>query len=189
MKKARISEFRLLALAILILAVSYYLDNQVSLYFKDTDSITFKTIFGVVTNMEFIFVIIILTPSILLHKKNKKSIYLLWLTAFISFVLAFILKLIVLRDRPADVLIFPFTNIIDYSFPSMHAMIVFSVLPLLASSLPKYRHFWVLFAFAVAFSRVYFRFHFLSDVVFGALAGYFIGNWLFDLHKRGKVWK
>lgn len=189
MKKAKLNEIYLLALGIAFLIVSYYFDNQVSILFKNTNSGILKAIFSIVTNMGLIFVFIIIMPSILLYKKQKNLAYLLWLTAFMSFVMAFILKLIILRQRPIDVFTFPFTHIIDYSFPSMHAMIVFSVLPLLISSLPKYRHFWVLFAFAVAFSRVYFRFHFLSDVVFGAFSGYFIGDWLLYLHRRGKLWK
>lgn len=189
MKKARISEFRLLALAILVLGVSYYFDNKAILFFKGVDSFILKTVFSIATNMGIIFVLIIALPSILLYKRSKKLTRLLWLTAFVSFALAFILKLIILRQRPENVLTFPFTHIIDYSFPSMHAMIVFSLLPLLAEAFPRYKYFWVTFAFAVAFSRVYFRFHFLSDVVFGAFSGYFIGDWLLYLHRRGKLWK
>src|SRR3989338_3930481 len=43
--------------------------------------------------------------------------------------------------------------------------------------------------FLVSFSRVYFGFHFLSDVVFGMFAGYFIGSLLLKLHEKGKLWK
>lgn len=71
----------------------------------------------------------------------------------------------------------------------MHAMVVFSLLPLLTKHLPKQNYFWLMFAFLVAFSRVYFGFHFLSDVVFGAVAGYFIGVWLLELYDKGKLWK
>jgi len=189
MKKARISEFRLLALAILILIISYYFDNRVSFFFKGIDSFVLKTIFSIAANIGIIFVLVIALPSILLYKRSKRLARLLWLTAFVSFILAFILKIIILRQRPENVLTFPFTHIIDYSFPSMHAMIVFSILPLLVEAFSRYKYLWITFAFAAAFSRIYFRFHFLSDVVFGAFAGYFIGDWLLYLHKRGKLWK
>jgi len=71
----------------------------------------------------------------------------------------------------------------------MHAVVAFSLLPLLLEYLPRYRKFWIGFAFLVAFTRVYLGFHFLSDVVFGIIFGYFIGILLLHLHNKGKLWK
>ena len=120
--------------------------------------------------------------------KNKKIVYLLWLTFILSFILAFIIKLIVLRQRPTEAFTYPLTNIINYSFPSMHSMVVFSLLPLLIKYMPKQKSFWIIFAFLVGFSRIYFGFHFFSDVVFGALTGYLLGNFLLKMHEKKKAW-
>lgn len=135
-----------------------------------------NVVLSVITNFGVVIFVTLLLPSIALYKKNKRVVYALWLAFIASFILSFIIKMIVLRQRPIDTVTYPFTNIINYSFPSMHSMIVFSLLPFLVKFLPKQKYFWILFAFFVAFSRIYFRFHFLSDVVFGALFGYFIGN-------------
>ena len=97
---------------------------------------------------------------------------------------AFIIKLIVLRQRPSEILYYPFFNVIDYSFPSMHAMIVFSLLPALFEYLPRQKNFWIFFAFIVSFTRIYFGLHFLSDVIFGAFFGYFLGKFLLNMHKK-----
>jgi len=109
---------------------------------------------------------------------------LLFVTFLISLILNFVIKLIVHRQRPLEAFTYPLINLINYSFPSMHAMTLFALLPLLVKYLPKQKSFWVSFAFLVAFSRVYFGFHFLSDVVFGAITGYFIGKFLLDKYEK-----
>ena len=58
----------------------------------------------------------------------------------------------------------------------MHAMVAFAAIPILDKEFSKLKWFWIIFAFLVAFSRIYFEAHFLSDVVFGAFFGYFIGD-------------
>jgi membrane-associated phospholipid phosphatase len=131
----------------------------------------------------------LLVPSIIFYKKNKKIIYLLWLAFIVSIILAFVTKLIVLRQRPIEAFTYPFVNIINYSFPSMHAMVVFSLLPFLVRYLNKWKSFWIGFGLLALFGRVYFGFHFLSDVVFGAFFGYFVGDYLLELYEKGKLWK
>ncbi|MBI2649789.1 phosphatase PAP2 family protein [Candidatus Woesearchaeota archaeon] len=177
-----------LIIGILLFLVSYSFDQQVSLFFKDAKFAFLDDILGVATNFGVVMVIMLLLPSIIFCKKNRKIIYLLWLAFLVSVIAAFIIKLIVLRQRPIEALTYPFTSMINYSFPSMHAMVAFSLLPLLMKYLPKQKTFWVAFAFLVAFSRIYFGFHFLSDVVFGAFAGYFIGGYLLKLYEKKKLW-
>lgn len=185
----KISNTLVLIIGILLFLVSYNFDRQVSLFFRDAKFAFLDIFLGVITNFGITVVVMLLIPSIIFYKKNKKLDYLIWLIFLTSFILAFAIKLIFLRQRPIDLFTFPFTNIINYSFPSMHAMAVFSLLPALIKFLPKQKYFWILFSFLVAFSRIYFGFHFLSDVVFGALFGYFVGNYLLELYVKGKLWK
>ena len=174
---------------ILLLLLSYKFDEQADLFFKSIRFAFLDAILGIITNFGIVTLVILIIPLIILYKKHKKLVYLILLTFIVSISLSFIIKLIVLRQRPIEAFAYPFVNIINYSFPSMHAMVVFSMLPLLTKYLPKQNFFWTAFAFLVAFSRVYFGFHFLSDIVFGALFGHFIGVWLLELYDKGKLWK
>ncbi len=182
----KISNTFVLITGILLLFISYNLDQQVSLFFKDAKFAFLDLILGIITNFGIVVIAMLLIPCIILYIKNKKLVYLLWITFIISVIVAFIIKLIVLRQRPTEAFTYPFTNILNYSFPSMHAMAVFSLLPLLVKYLPKQKHFWIGFALLTVFSRIYFGFHFLSDVVFGALAGYFIGYYILKLYEKKK---
>lgn len=188
MKHRKVNDTVILIIGILLFLLSYKLDAQINLFFKNVKFAIFDVFLSSITNFGIVVIVILVIPSIILYRKNRKLVYLLLLTFVVSVVLAFIIKLIILRQRPTETFTYPFLNIINYSFPSMHSMVVFSLLPALSKYLPKQKSFWIGFAFLVAFSRIYFGFHFLSDVVFGALFGYFIGNFLLDLYESGKLW-
>lgn len=170
--------FLVLCIPALLLILSYALDKRVSLLLQNARFAYLDFALSIVTNFSIAVFVMLIIPSIILYKHNKKSVYALLLAFIVSFILAFAIKLIVLRERPIEAFAYPFTSIVNYSFPSMHSMAVFSLLPLLISYLPKQKIFWAAFAFLVSFSRIYFGFHFLSDVVFGAVAGYMIGYFL-----------
>lgn len=184
----RINDTLILIIGIVLFFIAYNFDQQVNLFFKDVKFTLLDTILSIITNFWIVVMVVLIIPSIILYKKNKKVVYLLWLAFFASFILAFAAKLIFLRQRPIEAFTYPFINIINYSFPSMHAMVIFALLPILIKYLSKQKHFWVGFVFLVVFSRIYFGFHFLSDVVFGALFGYFIGSYLLELYENKKLW-
>ncbi len=186
MKKNK--DITILIIGILLFLISYILDRQINLFFKNFRFTFFDVIFSIITNFGVVVLVTLIIPSVILYNKNKKSVYLLWSAFIASFISAFIIKLIVLRQRPIDAFTYPFTNIVNYSFPSLHAMVAFALLPLLLEFLPKQKNIWISFAFLVGFTRVYFGFHFLSDVVFGALFGYLAGNYLLDMYEKGKLW-
>lgn len=185
----KISDNLVLIIGIIVFLVSYNYDQQINLFFKSADFPVFDAVFSTITNFGVVIIIMLAIPSFIFYRKNKKNAYVLWLAFLASSALAFVIKLIFLRQRPTDAFTYPFTNIINYSFPSMHAMAVFSLLPILTKYLNKQKSFWIGFGLFAVFSRIYLGFHFLSDVVFGALAGYFIGDWLLELYEKGKLWK
>lgn len=178
----------LLVFGILLFIFSYWLDASVNLFFRNIRLPLLEPVFSIITNFGVVSVVMLAIPSLVLYKNKRKSVYLLCWAFIISVLLAFILKFIILRQRPAEALNYHFFNVINYSFPSTHAMAVFSLLPILINYLPKQKNFWIAAAFIVSFTRIYFGFHFLSDVVFGALFGYYIGKYLLGLHKDGKLW-
>ena len=185
----RVNDVFILIIGILLFFISYNFDQQVNMFFKDARLPIFDTILSIITNFGVVIIVFLIIPSIIFYKKSKKPVYLLWLTFVVSFILAFVAKLVFLRQRPIEAFTYPFINIINYSFPSMHSMVIFSLLTLLVKYLPKQKSFWIGFAFLVVFSRIYFGFHFLSDVIFGALVGYFVGVYLLELYEKGKLWK
>ncbi len=185
MKKAGSKAF-ITFIGILLFFISIYLDNPVNLFFKSLNFHIFDFILIIVTNFAFVGFVMLLVPSLIFYKDAKK-LRLFWIAFVSSAVLSFALKLTVLRHRPTEMLSYPFIGGFDYSFPSMHTMIMFASLPLLVKFLPKQKNLWILFAFLIAFTRVYFGFHFLSDVVFGGFFGYIMGNFILDLHESGKL--
>lgn len=184
-----INRIWLLIIGTLLFLISYSFDNAVDLFFKNLRFPPLDFMLSIVTNFGIVITIMLIIPSFLFYKKNKKFIYLLWSIFIVSFILAFIIKLIVLRQRPIEAFTFPFTSIINYSFPSMHSMVAFALLPAIIKYMQKQKWFFIILSFLVAFSRIYLGFHFLSDVVFGAFAGYFIGNFLLEMYEKGRLWR
>lgn len=168
----------------LLLLISYKFDKSISLFFKNAKSPLLDFVFSIITNFGVAAAVMLAIPLTMLFRKNRRAANFLFLAFISSIILAFIIKLVVLRQRPMEAFTYPFTNIINYSFPSMHSMAAFATLPFLMKYLPKQKIFWAAFAFLVAFSRIYLGFHFLSDVVFGAFAGYFVGIYALELCEK-----
>ncbi|OGK16283.1 hypothetical protein A2690_02760 [Candidatus Roizmanbacteria bacterium RIFCSPHIGHO2_01_FULL_39_12b] len=59
----------------------------------------------------------------------------------------------------------------DYSFPSGHATLAFVVTAFLSMKDRKRSSLYVFLAFIVAFSRIYLGYHYVSDVLGGAIIG------------------
>ncbi|MBI2655040.1 phosphatase PAP2 family protein [Candidatus Woesearchaeota archaeon] len=171
---------------IAVFILSFLLDEKISSMFENTRIPMLDFIFGTITNFGIVLAIMLIIPLLML--KDNRKIYVLLLAFFSSVFISVILKWMFLRQRPTD-FAYPFIKILSYSFPSLHAVVVFSLLPLLIYFLPRQKNFWVAFAFLVAFTRIYFGLHYLSDVVFGAILGYSLGCLLLDLHLSGKIWK
>lgn len=195
----------MLVFSIIISLLSYIFDSSVKLFFNGLKIPLFDSILSIITNFGVVIVVMLVIPTIIISKNDTKSqenrgfsrsrkfrklsweIKLLWLAFLSAVVLSFIIKLIFLRQRPYEAISYPMLNILNFSFPSMHSLVVFALLPLLSRFLPKQKYFWVIFAFMVAFTRIYFGFHFLSDVVFGAFSGYFTGILILELNDKGKI--
>ena len=118
----------------------------------------------------------------------------MWFTLGISVVISFILKIIIQKPRPFQLGIVSILPVLEkashltwnFAFPSFHAMLVFCSIPILSKQFPKFKYVWIIFASLVAFSRVYFGLHFLSDVIVGGFIGYIIGMIIVKLEKEYK---
>jgi dolichol kinase len=104
---------------------------------------------------------------------------------FEAYWLGIILKNTFAVDRPF--VLYGFEVLIPeqgYSFPSLHTISAFSLLPLLWYKNKLMGYVWFGFALLIAFARVYLQVHFLSDVVMGAFIGYETVAMLLFLEER-----
>ncbi len=128
--------------------------------------------------------IIVLIPFLLFEeKKNKKFLLYLFLTLIIALFTTFTTKNYFKETRPLQQL--PKKEIhnflitsscpTDYSFPSGHTLIAFSLAALLAILDKKRRYIYYSTALLIGVSRIYLQCHFFFDVLAGAIIGVLIG--------------
>jgi undecaprenyl-diphosphatase len=141
-----------------------------------------------------IIIFFILTALFLWREKKRKWIFPLWACLGLSAFVSFILKITIQRARPFQlglVQLIPSLqsasySIWNFSFPSFQSMLAFCAIPILSEQFPRLKKFWIIFAVLVAFSRVYFGLHFISDVIAGGLIGYLIGMIIVKEEKENK---
>ncbi|MAH03835.1 hypothetical protein CMI39_03555 [Candidatus Pacearchaeota archaeon] len=141
-----------------------------------------------------LIIFLFLTALFISNYNKRKWVLPIWFTLFLSAVISFLLKFSIQRPRPFQlgiVSLLPQLEkashlIWNFSFPSFRAMLVFCAIPFISKKYPKFKYIWITFAILVAFSRVYFGLHFLSDVIVGALIGYLIGASVIKKEKENK---
>ncbi len=144
-----------------------------------------------------IIIFFFLTSLFLWEERKRKWILPLWFVLGISSLISLFLKISVQRLRPFQTGIVSLIPILqsksyliwNFSFPSFQAMLVFSAVPILSKEFPKLKYIWIFLAGLVAFSRVYFGLHFLSDIIVGGLIGYIIGIIVIKQEKENKFWE
>jgi undecaprenyl-diphosphatase len=186
---------RVIILSILILALigSFYFDNEIVKAVYSIQNYYFTDFFlGITFISSEIIIFFFLTSMFLLSEKKRKWIFPLWITLALSVIISFILKISIQRQRPFELGIVPVIEILkstsysvwNFSFPSFQAMLAFCAIPILSKEFPKFRYYWIAFAILVAFSRVYFGLHFMSDVIAGSLIGYLLGEFVIAIKAR-----
>lgn len=141
-----------------------------------------------------IIIFFFLTSLFLWREHKRKWILPLWVTFGVSVCVSFVLKIIIQRPRPFQLGIVPILSVLEkashttwnFAFPSFHAMLVFCSIPILSKQFPKFKYVWIAFASLVAFSRIYFGLHFLSDIIAGGFIGYLCGVMIVKLEKEYK---
>ena len=113
-----------------------------------------------------ILAILICLAFIYLNRKHKSNLKKEFLSLATTILLVFFLKFLISRERPD---IGPY---IGSSFPSNHAAIPSSLLPFLKNFSFI---FWLLVCFYISLSRVYWQYHYFSDIFGGMFIAYLIG--------------
>lgn len=177
--------FYLIGIALLI--ISFFLDKNVAIFFVSNRLLFLDNLAIFINNVEgymlFTFMLIIL-----LAFKQKKKILPLLLTFVFYLVATQFLKIITARQRPFTK--FEFQNLgaedINRSFPSGHATATASMLRFFEFN-NVLLYIWIFITILVMFSRIYLGMHYLSDVMAGAILGYFISDSSMFLVKKLKV--
>ena len=194
-KKKVVNVGILIALSVFI---SLYFDSEIV---KGISLIRNSFLNDFFTGMAFVsssIIIFFFLTGLFLWKENKRKWILpLWFTLGLSVVVSFLLKVTVQRLRPFQLGIVSILPVLEkgshliwnFSFPSFHAMLAFCAIPILSKEFPKFRYIWIFFAGLIAFSRIYFGLHFLSDVIIGCLIGYLLGAVIVKTERENKFWE
>jgi len=189
-------EIFILAAVFISILIALYFDASIVRIISLIRTNFLNSFFLGITFLSSEIIIFFLLTSMFLWSENKRKWILpLWLTLFLSAVVGFLLKVTVQRPRPFIAgIVSTLPNLMEksfttwnFSFPSFQSMLVFCAIPILIKEFPKLKYFWIGFAVLVAFSRVYFGLHFLSDVIAAGLIGYLIGIIVIKYEMENKI--
>ena len=133
----------------------------------------FNFIFLFLTEGVYVFLLIL---AYFFYKKDRKKFYHFLISFFLGFVFIIFLKYFFNRSRPFIAFPNEFTTIsfkLTPSFPSHHAFIAFFLLNFVLKNFEKRRKILAVYLLAIPFFSLYNGMHYPSDLIVGALTGYF----------------
>lgn len=178
----------------LVLICLFYFDISIIKWVSGIRTLFLDNLFNKILLISMPIVIVGFLTLLFLAKKKRKWVLPLWATVLFATALNFILKVTIQRLRPFQRGIIEIFSSVEklshsvwnFSFPSFHAMIVFSALPIISKEYPKLKYPWIIYGILVMASRVYFGLHFLSDVIVGSLLGLMVGFVFLEIEKETK---
>ncbi|QQG39031.1 MAG: phosphatase PAP2 family protein [Candidatus Woesearchaeota archaeon] len=163
-------------LSVIALIISFFFDKEINKFIFGLNPSFLKSFMLILDNWVTSVVLFLVIPSIILFRKRKKMVF-LWITLVLGYLIATVLKVLIVRERPDLALI----QEDSFSFPSRHAAVAFSVLPFMLEE----KHYWIwILAILIGLSRLILGVHYLSDVIAGGLIGYYVGYSLLRLYKK-----
>lgn len=167
--------------------ISFYIDELVLKGVTSLQNPVLNSIFLFITNIYVVIFLLLIFASIVLYEEKKYEwIPVLVLSFLFSFFLSYLIKFLVQRQRP-DISPILFEN--SYSFVSAHSAVAFSTIYVLNREFPRIKYFWITSVVLIAFSRIFVGVHFLTDVIFGALLGYYVGKAIFNIETKTNYFK
>lgn len=124
----------------------------------------------------------------LIMARRYKELLMIAAASLFSLEAGYILKKLFQVPRPDDIAT-QLTHATGYTFPSIHAAIVFSIMPFAQRLFQRAWTEWgsVVLLLSIAASRTYLGVHYLSDIFFGGLIGYTFAWTLIILENRYEV--
>ena len=170
-----------LIIGLISLVLSFLIDRYILLFFNSI-KLGFLDLFFIIIDFLGKWYVVLIFISALFLVKYRKLVLPFWIGFVLNMIINVVLKTLIARPRTnGAVEYFTFTNIVSYAFPSGHVMAVFFVLPFLKGIEKK---LWLIFVLLTVISRLYLGIHYLSDVIAGALIGYFVGVFIFQRKEK-----
>ncbi|MFH1332036.1 MAG: phosphatase PAP2 family protein, partial [archaeon] len=179
----------LFVFGVLLFFVSLFFDDYIAFFFLTLRNPVFDYVAVLFSYTWFHIFLFLVVPFFLIWVDSKRSAILFGLSIGLVALITFILKFLVLRPRPFAALALPLVASLSYSFswfnssfPSSHASTSFSSLAAV-EKLQKLRAVWFLLVLVSVLTRLYAGLHYFSDVIAGALLGYFLTFFIMKLDK------
>jgi undecaprenyl-diphosphatase len=153
--------------AIIAFILALIFDSQILAFIELINCPCADSFFSVLMFIEkeiIFYPLVILSTLIILFTKDKKKILPYIISLAIVAIIGLSLKAIVARPRP--------NNMSIHSFPSGHTALAFASLSFFKNKILKV--IWIILACVFVLARVWTNMHYLSDVIAGALLGYYI---------------
>lgn len=160
------------------------LNERVTLILNNVPHTVFLDAFFMLMSFRgpFVFLWGLVVLYIVMHYRKEVMCMLkpLLLSTVGAYLIADILKSVFIKPRPylshiKDQFIIVGSSPSSYTMPSGHAAFAFAGATILASYFPRFRYVFVISAVLIAYSRIYLGYHYVSDVIVGAIIGVLTG--------------
>lgn len=152
------------AVLVIFIFVSFFWLDKIKIPRSSTLDSLLAPFFGAYSYISLAFLIFL--AGVFFNRIYKSNLKKEASALIIAILLGFLLKAIVGRARPTE------GFYLSSSFPSNHTIAIFSLLTFFQGLALIV---WLLLSLLVAFSRVYWGYHYFSDIAFGAFIGYLVG--------------
>ncbi|MBU1446013.1 phosphatase PAP2 family protein [Patescibacteria group bacterium] len=164
--------WKVLIIGFLLTCLSFFFDEIVAEGIRLMRSDYLTAAMHFITDFGLVLLVALIGVTVMFQKKYRFILF-MCISVVVALQVGFILKAIFQVPRPYLLLDeIPLFYASGYSFPSMHAAFVFSLLPYQKYFFKNFgRVMMVALICLIAFSRMYLGVHNFSDIVFGAMLG------------------